>query len=181
MNFQTVEQANGNKVSMLGTLTEVGGVTFTTNQKEKCLCKIRDDVGVLHNVHIHKGNGQLPMPAQLNQRLAFTLSTFQGSHDNKPYTGYSGFWNDKASVAQPSQPAPQQALPQPHQSKKSEPDWDAIALGKVRHGVVCAAIQSGQIKVANEMQCDEWVQYIILGRNKAPQEKPEPWDNEEVC
>ncbi len=54
--------------------------------------------------------------------------------------------------------------------KKSDPDWDAIAVGKSRCAVVCAAIQSRQIEVASEMDCDKWVQYIILGHNRVPQQ-----------
>ena len=64
------------------------------------------------------------------------------------------------------------------QSKKSEPNWDAIAEGKCRCKVICAAIQSNQINISGEMDVDQWVQYIMLGQNKAPQQaKPEPWDN----
>ncbi len=42
--------------------------------------------------------------------------------------------------------------------------------GMCRHGVVCAAIQSRQITVESEMDCDKWVQYIMLGHNRAPQQ-----------
>ena len=68
--------------------------------------------------------------------------------------------------------------------KKSDPDWDAIAVGKSRCAVVCAAIQSRQIEVASEIDCDKWVQYIILGHNKAPQTENIPADqfpDDEVC
>ena len=62
---------------------------------------------------------------------------------------------------------------QPRQSKKSEPDWDAIAAGKCRCAVICAAIQSGQITVGCEMDCDEWVQYIIMGHNRPSAVSPD--------
>ncbi len=90
-----------------------------------------------------------------------------------------GYWGGTFAGGQQS-PAPplQQASSQPRQSKKSEPNWDAIAEGKCRCAVICAAIQSNQINISGEMDVDQWVQYIMLGRNKVPQQaKPEPWDD----
>lgn len=118
MNFQAVEQANGSSITMFGIFIEVGGVQYTQNQKAKSVCKIRDDTGVEHKAHLYQGTGQLPTPAQLNQRCQFSLSTFQGSYQGKPYTGYSGFWNSQAQVGQqnapqaPPQPAPAPNVPQ---------------------------------------------------------------------
>lgn len=117
MNFHAVDANNGNLVDMFGTFMVIGGVQYTPNQKAKAICKIADDNGVSHNVHIHQGNGELPTTSCLQQRHAFSISTFQGNYQNKPYTGYSGFWNNKAKVQQqaPSQPpqGPQQAAQVP--------------------------------------------------------------------
>ena len=79
-----------------------------------------------------------------------------------------GYWGGTFAGQQSPAPPLQQAPSQPHQAEKSEPDWDAIALGKVRHGVACAGIQSGQIEVKSEMDCEKWVQYIMLGHNRTP-------------
>lgn len=153
MNFQAVEQANGKQVTIFGTFIEIGGAQYTHNQKAKVLCKIRDTVGTIRKIHIYQGTGQLPQPENLNQRHQFTLSTFQGSYQGKPYTGYSGFWNSSAQVNQntpQSNPqAPQNVRqatnyqqPAPQQGKK-EPNWDAIAKGKVRCAVLCGMLQGG--------------------------------------
>lgn len=131
MNFGVVEQNNGNLVSMLGVLTEVGGTTLTTQGKPKAICKIQDDTGVSHNVHIHQGKGLLPTTALLNRKCQFSISTFQGNHQGQSYTGYSGFWNDRAQVGQQSVPqtlqqGPSQATERPKETEKVSQDvWDA--------------------------------------------------------
>lgn len=138
MNFQAVEQANGNLVMMFGIFTEVGGVTYTANQKAKCSCKITDDTGTAHKVNIYQGKGQLPGPQQARLRYQFNLSTFQGNYQGNPYTGYSGFWNSTAQVGQQQgQQAPPQAPQAPSQATgqaqdKKEVDWDAKDLRQAR-------------------------------------------------
>lgn len=134
MNFQQVEQGNGNLVQMFGTFTEIGGLQYTPQQKAKAVCKIRDDAGVIHNVHIYQGNGQLPQPAQSNQRCQFNLSTFQGTYKNKPYTGYSGFWQGDVQVNQSTPQQPPQTPSQAPQSTNStkDVDWDAKDLRNAR-------------------------------------------------
>ena len=80
MNFQQVTAANGQKVTMFGVFTEIGGTQFTPQQKAKAICKVTDDSGASHNVHIYQGTGQLPTLQNLNQRSQFSLSTFQGRY-----------------------------------------------------------------------------------------------------
>lgn len=124
MNFQQVEQGNGKLVQMFGVFTEIGGLQYTPQQKAKAICKIRDDTGVEHKVHIYQGRGQLPSPEQFNQRCQFNLSTFQGTYEGKPYTGYSGFWQQDQQQSLPpkkAQQPPQQAAQQPngHQNDRN--------------------------------------------------------------
>lgn len=177
MNFQIVDRNNGNLVDMFGTFMEIGGVQYTQNQKAKAVCKIADDNGVSHKVHLHQGNGQLPTPAQLQQRHAFSLKTFQGTFEGGTYTGYSGFWKDKIQVNQ----QPQQGLPQPPQAPQQatqppknnkQPDWDAIAEGKVRHGLVCACIQGGMKLSLAEIE--GWKTYIMTGHHPDNVPNPDP-------
>ncbi len=162
---------------MFGILTEVGGVTTSSQGKPVCKCKITDDAGESHTVNIYQGKGQLPTPVQLNQRCQFNLSTYQGTYQNTPYTGYSGFWDSKTQVAQQTvggypklspqgQQAPQQAAQRPN--AKKDVDWDAIAEGKVRHGVLCAMLQGG-------LEIDykailEYTQFIVTGKIYADQQ-----------
>jgi hypothetical protein len=105
---------------MFGTFVEVGGASYSANQKAKAVCKVRDMTGVSHNVHVYQGKGFLPGPQNINQRYEFTLSTFQGSYQGQPYTGYSGFWNGQAQNAPQQQQAPQQA-PQGPQQQAQQP------------------------------------------------------------
>jgi hypothetical protein len=46
--------------------------------------------------------------------------------------------------------------------KEDKPDWDAIALGKVRHGVAIAFIEAG-IKLSDELkeEMNQWVKWIM--------------------
>ena len=149
MNFQAIDQANGNNVTIWATMTEHLGVT-QKDGKLKLKCKLKDDNGVTHNAHIHKGNGELPGTEHLEKRMEFSLSTFQGTYNGQPYTGYSGFWSHGAATSAPqntqqapSPPAQGTNYHQPAPQVRIEPDWDAIAEGKVRHGILCAMLQGG--------------------------------------
>lgn len=48
-------------------------------------------------------------------------------------------------------------------------DWAAsdgqeIVAGKIRHGLVCAAVQSKQIEIVNEDDLRQWVNFILTGK-----------------
>jgi len=50
----------------------------------------------------------------------------------------------------------------------NKPDWDAIAEGKVRHGVATAVIaQLGLVELTDEMVdlMEDWVKYIMSGKD----------------
>ena len=51
----------------------------------------------------------------------------------------------------------------PQSTNKTEPDWDAIAEGKVRHGVVCALIQAGKTLDEILIECPKYTELIIKG------------------
>jgi hypothetical protein len=123
---------------MFGVFTEVGGTQFTPQQKPKAVCKIRDDMGAEHKVHIHQGKGYLPGPTQLNQRCQFSLSTFQGNYQGKPYTGYSGFWNQNAQVQPQAPQQPQQPAQGTTQGPNGEKDM-RIVRGNALNAIMSAA------------------------------------------
>lgn len=118
MNFTQVKQANGNNVTMLATFVEVGGVSFTQNQKQVCKCQLIDDNREQHLVRLY---GTMPLPTLLNMRQQFSLSSYQGTNQRgQPYAGFSGFWNDRAIVNQAgdvpqASPQVQQHVQQPAQ------------------------------------------------------------------
>ncbi len=199
MNFAAVKQANGQSVTMFGTFNEIGGVSFTQNQKPVCKCQIIDDAGEKHLVRLY--NQDAPMPTLVNMRQEFSLKSYQGQYQGQPYTGYSGFWNDRAQVNQaapqtapqasynapqnPQQPAQRTNVPQPAPQRpntpqrKEEPDWDAIAKGKVRHGIVCAGIQFGSIICKSIPDVDFWTEYVMTGKEpmveaEEPQDQSNP-------
>jgi len=70
--------------------------------------------------------------------------------------------------------APQTTRNAPQQAN-STPDWDAIAEGKVRHGVVCAFIQAGVVELDYDI-VERITKYIMTGQVPAP----EP-GSQEVC
>lgn len=106
MNFAQVKQANGTNVTMFGTFDEIGGVSLNQNQKQVCKCQITDDNGEKHLIRIYNQN--MPTPQLLNMRQQFTLSSYQGqTQKGQPYTGYSGFWDDRAQINQVPANAPQ--------------------------------------------------------------------------
>jgi len=207
MNFSTIEQADGNLATMFGVFTEIGGATTTSNGKIKSLCKVRDDTGVMHNVHIYQGKGQLPSPQQLNQRYQFSLSTYRGYYQEQAYTGYSGFWNSTAQVSQQgaSQDQPVQVQPQVAPSRatgatKQTGDrvWEAKDLRMAKMNALNRAVEldtSYQThKTLGEIEADaeDFVEYIYTPRNQITnnittspdnpigQQPTEPIDQQEV-
>ena len=116
MNFQQAKSANGNNITMFGTFNSIGGVELSKNQKRFCKCDITDDAGQKHQVRLYGTN--LPTPTLLNMRQEFSLSHYTGTnpHTGQPYTGYSGFWNDRAQV---NQAAPQTAPQAPYNAPQS--------------------------------------------------------------
>lgn len=129
MNFQAVDQANGKNVAMWATLSTWEGLAFTQNQAKYLSCKLRDDAGIEHKCRIYEGKGSLPGQEHLNQRMEFNIGSYQGTYNNQPYTGYSGFWSHGATTSAPQgsqqtpsqpaqpmntqQPAPQQGMKMP--------------------------------------------------------------------
>jgi len=155
VNFQAVDQANGKNVTIWATLTEHLGVT-QKDGKLKLKCKLKDDDGVLHSVHVHKGNGELPSVEHLNQRMEFNLSTFQGKYDNKPYTGYSGFWSHGATKGSQSTPQkPPQPAQRPNAPKQGSNDVE------IRKSVVCAYLCTGTKPLVENIEY--WIKYIKTG------------------
>ena len=105
MNFQTVYNANGAPTIMFGTLTNLGQ-TKSGQKGNYQSVRLKDDTGQERPVTVFQGQGQLLSPQNVGQRLQFSLKTYQGKNG----VGLSGYWNDKANVAQPQQ-APQQYPP----------------------------------------------------------------------
>ena len=108
-----------------------------------------DDDGVEHKCRIYEGKGSLPGQEYLNKRLEFSIGSYQGTYQGQPYTSYSGFWSHGAvNAPQNQQQAPRQGTPatnyqRPVPQGKKEPNWDAIAKGKVRCAVLCGMLQGG--------------------------------------
>lgn len=122
MNFVAIKQANGNNIAIFATFNEVGGVSLTANQKQVCKCQLTDDNGEKHLVRLY---GTMPTPALLNMRQEFSLSSYQGKNQQgQPYTGFSGFWNDRAQVNQVPANAPQapHTIPQATQNRPQQPN-----------------------------------------------------------
>jgi len=172
MNFQTVEANNGNLVDMFGTFAEIGGAQSSTGGKLKSICKITDDAGVTHTVHIHQGKGRLPGPALLQQRCTFSLSTYQGSYQGNPYTGYSGFWKDQAQVRQPPPQQPQQGVQQPHQGVQKEKGEDMVKVRSMALAYAKDLVCEGKTDIsAIPSTANEFTAFIISGQwfSKKPQ------------
>lgn len=67
----------------------------------------------------------------------------------------------QTGVWEKSTPAPKtNVYPVKPQPKKAEPDWDAIAEGKIRHGLVVAMITAGWDEDKITARVPFWVKYI---------------------
>ncbi|KKM20651.1 hypothetical protein LCGC14_1643380 [marine sediment metagenome] len=189
MNFTAVKQANGQNVTMFGTFNEIGGVSLNQNQKQVCKCQITDDAGEKHLIRIYNQN--MPTPALLNMRQQFTLSSYQGqTQKGQPYTGFSGFWDDRAMINQvpdnasqaPQDPpqAPQQA-PQPTNAPQNVqmrmPDTYAYPVTPetsrrmARAVVITAMLRSGRKPLLS--YAEELVEFIVSGIDPSTQSNPD--------
>lgn len=174
MNFQTVAANNGNLVAMLATVVELGNQKLNVNQKPIQSVKLRDDAGEEHNATINKGKGRLLDSSALGQRLSFNLSTYRGTtRDNQPFTGFSGFWNDKAQI---NQPAPQGQRPAPNAPQ--QPQGNNQKEMRIIRGNSLNAICSA-MDIPLDMAKDyllAGVQFILTGKwdVKASYNDPEP-------
>lgn len=110
-----------------------------------------------------------------------------GTSKKPPYRAYAAFWscpsrnpahtiNSETPPPQPAtqpvpvatyqgQPAWSNAPVPPKQEEKV--DWDAIAEGKVRHGVVTAVIEHGGLDALRGQipTIDKAVEYIVTGKD----------------
>lgn len=71
--------------------------------------------------------------------------------------------NQNQQQQAPRQQAPHNPPQQAPPAAAQQPDWDEIARGKVRCNLVCAGVQSGQIKVSCEDEFEGWMNYIFNG------------------
>ena len=194
MNFAQVRNANGQNATMFGTFNEIGGVSLNQNQKQVCKCQVTDDAGEKHLVRLYNQN--MPTPALLNMRQQFTLSSYQGqTQKGQPYTGYSGFWDDRAMVNQVPDNAPQapHTIPQtpqnrpqstnvPQQAPRPQgmnmPDTYAYpvtpetARRMARTAFIAAMLQNGQNPLYSYIT--ELVEYSFTGKEPmVPANEPE--------
>ena len=166
MNWTNVEQlpTANDKSLLIGTIKEHKGGGLTKNGKPFSKISVTDDAGVTKNLKVY-GEHQ-PTVSEVGRRYQFQVGWYDYTHEGKSGRAFSGFWNPTANVSQQTQQAQQQYKP-----VEQKPDWDKIAEGKVLHGIICAAIQSGQ------MPCKtlaDVVAYrdLIMGKLPLGEEKP---------
>ncbi len=199
MNFQQTKQANGQNITMFGTFNEIGGVTLNKNQKQVCKCQVTDDNGEKHIVRLYNQN--MPTPQLLNMRQQFTLSSYQGTNPQtgQPYTGYSGFWDDRAQVNQPAPQAPH-TIPQTPQNRLQQPNvplqgmnmpdtyaypvTPETARRMARTAFITAMLGNGQTPLYSYVT--ELVEYSYTGREpmKAidePEQTEQAWETCSDC
>jgi len=179
MNFQSVKQANGQDVGMQGYLSSIKPIAQNSNGKNFVKATVNDLAGEKHLVtfygntlpDISASNAVDPITKQavLVVLSDIIIKTFNGNHpQHGAYIGHSGFWNGIVQGQTPQQQTQQPQPPQQQQQQpgQSGPDWDAIAEGKTKCSVICAAVSSGQIKCKDRDDADNLVAYILEARSK---------------
>lgn len=169
MNFNAVDQANGKNIKIWATLFVWEGISFTTNQAKYLSCKLRDDDGVEHKCRIYEGKGSLPGSEHLEERMEFSIGSYQGTYQGSQYTGYSGFWSHGATTS-----APQDSPSTPQNAPQSTNAPQTGNNIEIRKSVVCAYIAAGA--AGAQMLVEEieyWMEYIKTGVDKSlPENRP---------
>ena len=146
------------------------------NRYQDC---VLSDGQVQEKVKVWEGRNGLPLEERnRNQWLTFSLSARAGTGKWADSKYLGGFWNSSAAVID-TPPQAQQGVQQLYQRPnapqtlpqgKKEPDWDAIAEGKVRHGILCAMLQGGI-----EVNYEEVLQHtVFVMTGKDPNAIPDP-------
>ena len=161
MNFQAIDQADGKNVAIWATLTSWEGIAFTPNQAKYLSCKLKDDNNIEHKCRIYEGKGTLPGQEHLNNRMQFSVGSYQGNYKGQPYTGYSGFWSHGATASAPQnqQQAPSQAPQSTNPQQQGNNDNDV----GIRTGLVCAYISNGTKPLAEDIEY--WMEYCKTGKD----------------
>ncbi len=159
------------------TLTVVG--QYSTDQYGfKQPVQLKDDQGVSSEVIVQtKYEKGLMTSNMVGIRARWRLKWYQGGQ-KQVIVGYCLDKMPQAPVNQPTspnaiyeQPAPLQAqqaasalpqTPSARNKQNGQPDWDAIAEGKVRHGIVCAIMSAGS--VPDYEYVEKWVKYVMTGQ-----------------
>jgi len=168
MNFQAVEAAQGNDVTINAIATSLGNTEYTKQKGTPFMkCKLTDANGRTEDVTVWQGKGH-PIPGSMQgQTLSFNLSC----KVNGQYTNYGGFWNASAQT-QPIAPQPQQQGQQATQQPAQRPQGNDRAEGMVRHGVVCAYISAGVDPDIPTVQY--WTEFIMTGQSPIPPGQNQP-------
>ena len=188
MSFEQVRAGNGNLITMKAILSEIKGRKVNTKGNPFMSAKLQDASGESHSVTINTGKNQLPPDDALNKVCIWALSTYQDKQSGD--TRYSGFFNGISPQQQAGQPAQTaqatpQFRPQP-QYKTADGHDDKKVEGMVLHGVICSAIQSGQMECKTLNDVRSYLE-LIMGRIPLPgsikevkqqvEEYPDPQDN----
>ena len=153
-------------MNITGTITNVGQASEPTGIH--CI-RYQDIVITDPNGREYVGRIGSKAGYQVNTPISVTVEVKQG--DTGEYNYFRKF-NPQYQGSTGSQSAPTKPQNTPQSPK---PDWDAYREGEVRHGVICAAIQSGQIEARTITDAEYWKGYIMTGRAPLPPSKiPEP-------
>jgi hypothetical protein len=103
----------------------------------------------------------------VNQQVQWDMVTMKDGQ-GQPYNKFKRPPQNFQQQAQQVQTAINQGRQAPQQAaqRPNAPDWDAIAEGKVRHGIVCAYLAAGaEPEIA---MCEYWKAYIMTGKAPPP-------------
>ena len=154
-------------MQITGTITQVGPASAPTGQH-----KVRyQDVTITDDQNGKQWYGRIGSKQgyQGGEVVTVTVEVKQGQDGT--YNYFKKFNPQYASQNAPQ--APQQAAQEP------KPDWDAIAQGKVRHGLVCAYLAAGKEfgKDFKLGDIDYWAEFIMTGKAPLPAgQQPESLD-----
>lgn len=117
-NFATVSRTRNQRLQMWARIDAIGPTQSNQKGTLNAKCKLTDDQGMSHNVTLYT---DIPPISLLNTRHIFSLSSFDGNYNGKPYVGYSGFWQHNAGG---QQQAPQQNYQQAPPRQAPPPQGD---------------------------------------------------------
>ena len=155
-------------MQITGTITQAGPASAPTGQYN-----VRyQDVTITDDQNGKQWYGRIGSKQGYQQGAQLTVTVEIKEGQEGTYNYFKKFNPQYGS--QQGQQAPQQAAQGP------KPDWDAIAQGKVRHGLVCSAIESRQIEIRENRRIEDllyWQEFIITGKAPLPSgQSPEGLD-----
>lgn len=166
------QQANGERTVIPAVLLQIleTGKTAKGKPVQTLLLGEHPLDGEQHKINFYPGNHPLLKLEEMNKVFSFLMWAEKRGKFQNVYV--KAFLDNPEPIATAEAEKAREELGNHFdKEKKEEVDWDAIAEGKVRCNVLCAGIESEQIKIIGIPDILYWTEFVMTGKAPLPPQK----------